>query len=507
MFVQHGSAAACLCATAILACAASQSEGDCMAMVQTSSALAERNHLARPVNTTVNNLTGTNVRRLIVDWGSGVFSTAVLRLDQQNVSDEHVHATQVRDVPKLHRMRDRMFQVLPIIAVVLIVMRTSIARPAIKDIQPMKVLEMLAAWALFLGSGPAVILLNKHVMKEHHFHFPIFLASLGQLFIMVVTRTSVACGLYHLERPTMEWRRYLRVVLLLNIFNFGTQVLGMWSYMFVSVPLIQILKSITVVLVLVFAVIFVQEPVTFMLTVSILVISTGTAVSAVFDDGHGTLVGKGEGAWVLGVALCVLASAFEAAKTICSQILMDSLKVFDGMYWSSPAFVLLAVIFVGSIELRGLINHPWSGPLVGCLIGNALLTGLIVLSSFWFVKLVGALTLKIVTQARTVGLILVSVFCFSEHCSDMQYVGYAVTLVGMLLFNEAKQALANDSAKAKAMAVAKAAEADAPGVKAMATVAAKREERGAPRCGRWGQGGGAIWMGQQSALEMLAVSA
>mmetsp|Transcript_26717 Transcript_26717/g.83257 ORF Transcript_26717/g.83257 Transcript_26717/m.83257 type:complete len:145 (-) Transcript_26717:5-439(-) len=121
---------------------------------------------------------------------------------------------------------------------------------------------------------------------------------------------------------------------------------------------------------------------------------------------------------------------------------MDHLRVFDGVYWSSPAFVLMATLLASAVELRSLLRHPFTGQLVGLLALNSVLTGLIVISGFWFVKLVGALTLKVVTQARTVGLILVSVVFFHEKCSRMQYVGYSLTLVGICLFDHARGILA-----------------------------------------------------------------
>jgi len=101
--------------------------------------------------------------------------------------------------------------------------------------------------------------------------------------------------------------------------------------------------------------------------------------------------------------------------------------------------VLLALVFVGAIELRGLLHFDWSWPLVLTLTLNAFLTGLIVVSTFWFVKLAGALTLKVITQARSIGLILFAVFFCGENCVGAQYTGYAVSLIGLGMFDHAKQ--------------------------------------------------------------------
>jgi len=80
--------------------------------------------------------------------------------------------------------------------------------------------------------------------------------------------------------------------------------------------------------------------------------------------------------------------------------------------------------------------------------GNVL-TSMIVLATFWFTKLAGAISLKVVTQARSIGLILCSVFFFSETCNSMQYVGFSIALVGVWMFDISKNALDSTVAASK----------------------------------------------------------
>eukprot|EP00416_Gambierdiscus_australes_P025863 CAMPEP_0171079776 /NCGR_PEP_ID=MMETSP0766_2-20121228/15462_1 /TAXON_ID=439317 /ORGANISM="Gambierdiscus australes, Strain CAWD 149" /LENGTH=486 /DNA_ID=CAMNT_0011536987 /DNA_START=36 /DNA_END=1496 /DNA_ORIENTATION=+ len=357
---------------------------------------------------------------------------------KRSIRSRHARDQQISNGP-VRVLGERSLQALPIVAVFgLVLTKLTELRRTSGGTSTARIVELVASLALFLVSGPSIILLNKHIMKEYHFHFPILLSSLGNLLLVVVTRVSTALGFCRLANPTMDWRRYVRVVLLLNLFNFGTQVVGMWTYLFVSVPEIQILKSATVVLTMIFAVAFVKEEFNSMLVVSIAIITAGAVITAICDGGQARLEGYGTGAQIIGILLCLMASTFEAAKSVCSQILMDSLPIFDGLYWCSPAFVLLAVIFISALELKNLIHFQYSASLCGCLVANAVLTGIVVPSSFWFVKLVGALSLKVVTQARTVGLILVSVFFFGEHCTDLQYVGCTATVIGMGVYNHTK---------------------------------------------------------------------
>merc|ERR1719343_1659317 len=125
------------------------------------------------------------------------------------------------------------------------------------------------------------------------------------------------------------------------------------------------------------------------------------------------------------------------------------MPLFDGIYHSGPSFALLATAVVYHMEGQGLAHFAYTGGVLGCLAASMLTTGVVVLSGFWLVKLAGALTLKVVTQARSIGLILCSVFFFGEFCTAAQYLGYTLTLIGMGMFDHAKQVLMAEEAKEK----------------------------------------------------------
>lgn len=307
-----------------------------------------------------------------------------------------------------------------------------------ESMEAVRLLEIVVSLSLYLVSGPAVILVNKYIMKHYMFHFPIVLASLGNLFLMLVTRSAVLLGIKQVDRESMGWKTYFSVVVPINLCNFATQVTGMYAYLYISVPEIQILKSFTIVFVLFFAWLVAKERVNQLLATSVVVITMGVCLSALYGSSAGVGTQSGHAA-LIGFWLSMVASSTEALKSVISQIMMAKLSLFDGIYWASPSFVLLSLIFIGAIELRGLLHFDWSWPLVLTLILNAFLTGLIVVSTFWFVKLAGALTLKVITQARSIGLILFAVFFCGENCAGAQYTGYAVSLIGMGMFDHAKQ--------------------------------------------------------------------
>jgi drug/metabolite transporter (DMT)-like permease len=299
--------------------------------------------------------------------------------------------------------------------------------------------ELSVVVCIFFITGPAIILLNKHIMRDLHFHFPILLSSLGNLLIMIVTRSSVKLGVYKIEQSTMTWTEYMKLVMSAQLLNFSAQSLGMICYMYISVPLVQILKCLTLALTSLFALLIVGEQTNSLKVCGMLAITVGTLIAAAFDGQDGS--GRNKSLF-LGVLTCVLSSSSEALRSVVAQVLFKKWPLFDGLYWSSPAFILIASIVVGYLEAPGLVQVQFTYELVGKLFLSMCLCGVIVLVSNKFTQLCGAVVLKISAQGRTIGLVFVSVLFFGEECAAMQYMGYGTALGGMAMFEVGKRALA-----------------------------------------------------------------
>merc|ERR550525_526954 len=115
------------------------------------------------------------------------------------------------------------------------------------------------------------------------------------------------------------------------------------------------MRTMTIVLVMAIAYFVVKDPVNWQVAVSVLGIGGGVVLSAAFEDSR-TKVSGLEVRLLLGIVMALVASFAEAMKTVISQVLMDKNTLFDGIYWASPSFVLLSVVFVGATEARGLIR-------------------------------------------------------------------------------------------------------------------------------------------------------
>merc|ERR1719329_948534 len=79
------------------------------------------------------------------------------------------------------------------------------------------------------------------------------------------------------------------------------------------------------------------------------------------------------------------------------------------------------------------------------MLGSAALGGLTTFSSFWIMKFVGGLSMKVLVNARNLALVLFAIVVLGEPCSAMQYVGYAVALFGIALYDRSRQPAAAET--------------------------------------------------------------
>ena len=106
-------------------------------------------------------------------------------------------------------------------------------------------------WTLFVVGvymviGPALILLNKFILHNLNFQYPMFLSGLGVLVSGIVARMLVGCGYVTLQRKdAVEGLLWYRRVLPVGLAHAGTLAFGNSVYLLLNVGFIQMLKSFT----------------------------------------------------------------------------------------------------------------------------------------------------------------------------------------------------------------------------------------------------------------------
>mgnify|MGYP003685912517 CR=1 FL=1 len=143
-------------------------------------------------------------------------------------------------------------------------------------------LGMFVACSAYTLAGPALILLNNHIMHGLHFPHPIMLSAFGVIFSALVCRLLVYTGIVPLTRPELARSGTFLIynTLPLAVMAALTLGLGNSAYMYLSVATCQILKSLTpgMTLSLTYA-LKVEEP-NGLIIACVLLICVGTAMAS-----------------------------------------------------------------------------------------------------------------------------------------------------------------------------------------------------------------------------------
>jgi drug/metabolite transporter (DMT)-like permease len=308
--------------------------------------------------------------------------------------------------------------------------------------------EIFLALTLYFVSGPALIILNKYVMTTLAFPYPIMVANLGLLSMLAATQLLVRSGYWPLKQTEVDQKAYVYTVLPLAVFGSLSLVLGNWVYLYLSVPLIQILKSFTVIYTMLLGFFFGVEIFTSRLVFAVLTIILGLSVSIAHDIDFARS-SQLSTAFLVGLGVMTSANLSEAGRSVFTQLSVERFSFMDSMYHCTPSMVALNSLLVVIFEFRRLIHETYSWKLLGCLLLASILGGIVNFSNFYLTKLVGSLSMKIMVNARNILLILFSVVAFGEACTTMQYIGYSIALAGLAIYDDAKRPAGGETEQEK----------------------------------------------------------
>lgn len=311
--------------------------------------------------------------------------------------------------------------------------------PGARRLVAPEVLEGVAACALYFISGPGLIILNKYILRDLDFPYPILVSNFGSVAIALASGGLVLSGAWPLERKTLSTSEYARVVLPVAAFTSLSLVLGNWAYLYLSIPLIQILKSFTMVLVMVLGFLMGIESFSWIVVLAVGLMVVGLCISIGSDRSF--LEEHAVAGAHFGVGLCVMlsANAAEALRSVFTQVSVERLAFLDSLFWCSPAMVAVGTLLSLVLEGRNIAAASPSWPLAAACLGSAVLGGLVTFSNFWLMRIVSSLTMKVLVNARNIGLVLFAAVALGEPCSAMQYVGYSTSLVGLVAYDRARQ--------------------------------------------------------------------
>jgi drug/metabolite transporter (DMT)-like permease len=292
-----------------------------------------------------------------------------------------------------------------------------------------KMVTYLLAWSLVSG---LIIILNNWVMHYDGFPFPIALSATGPLFSWVVSAVLVASGHTRLERH-MTFKTWMKQVFPIGFFTAVTYATGNELYLYMSVSFIQMMKSMSPIVVLFLLVAFKLDVLTTPKLVGVATMSAGMLVACHAEPSFN----------LFGLALMVVGEAAEAMRMVFFQQLLGVAQfgLIEGLFYTCPANFFFLCIGVAVFE-EGEIKKPENYERVlrnpGPYLCISALGFLVILTTLGVIQTCGSLTFKAAGQVRNIGIIIVSMAVFGDRVTVTQAVGYAINVVGFCVYQVVK---------------------------------------------------------------------
>ncbi|RXH81727.1 probable sugar phosphate/phosphate translocator At3g11320 [Malus sylvestris] len=292
---------------------------------------------------------------------------------------------------------------------------------------------MVAAW---YGSNIGVLLLNKYLLTNYGFGFPIFLTLCHMTACSVFSYVAVAVMKVALLQSVKSKVQFAKIAGLSVVFCFSV-VCGNVSLRYIPVSFNQAVSATTPFFTAIFAFLIIKKREAWLTYAALIPVVAGV----IFASG-------GEPSFHLfGFVMCITATSARAFKSVLQEILLssdgeklDSMNLLLYMAPLAVAFLLPATLLmeknvVGfTIELaRKDIKIIWY------LFFNSSMAYFVNLTNFLVTKHTSALTLQVLGNAKGAVAVVVSVLIFKNPVSFMGMAGYALTVLGVILYSEAKK--------------------------------------------------------------------
>lgn len=293
--------------------------------------------------------------------------------------------------------------------------------------------NVFSAWlscSLWMFVSTLTVLENKRIMSDLGFGHPMTTSALGMCF------SSLATWIMHVFGAMEEKKSHrkqdasmLLRVMFIGILSSSSLYFGNVPYLYLSVSFIQLLKSLTPAVTLVAMLVCKLQKASSGLYASILLITIG-----------GVLTGLGEvRADAYGTTMFMLSILCESIRVVCLQALLKSYSLgpAETLLYVAPASAFFLCVGAVVLESRSLVeqggiallrSHPLRFLFVSSL---GFLTNM---CSIIVIRITSPLTLKVVAHLKSMITILMGILLYRDVVTPMQWIGYALSVGGFVLY-------------------------------------------------------------------------
>ncbi|KAI3519872.1 hypothetical protein L1887_09090 [Cichorium endivia] len=306
---------------------------------------------------------------------------------------------------------------------------------AIKSTQSSKLFTvgLVSAW---YSSNIGVLLLNKYLLSNHGFKYPIFLTMCHMSSCALLSYIAIA-WMKIVPLQTIRSRAQFVKISALSLIFCASVVSGNISLRYLPVSFNQAVGATTPFFTAVFAYLMTLKREAWLTYITLIPVVTGVVIAS-----------GGEPSFNLfGFIMCIGATAARALKTVVQGLLLSSegekLNSMNLLLYMAPIAVILllpATMFMEEnvVGITIALARQDFG-IVWLLIFNSSLAYFVNLTNFLVTKHTSALTLQVLGNAKGAVAVVVSILIFRNPVSVTGMAGYTLTVLGVVLYGEVKK--------------------------------------------------------------------
>lgn len=292
---------------------------------------------------------------------------------------------------------------------------------------------LVASW---YSSNIGVLLLNKFLLSNYGFKYPIFLTMCHMTACSLLSYVAIA-WLKMVPMQTIRSRVQFMKITALS-FIFCTSVVGgNISLRYLPVSFNQAIGATTPFFTAVFAYLMTLKREAWLTYITLVPVVTGVVIAS-----------GGEPSFHLfGFIICIGATAARALKSVLQGILLSSegekLNSMNLLLYMAPIAVVLllpATLFMEENVLGITLALARNDTrIIWLLLFNSSMAYFVNLTNFLVTKHTSALTLQVLGNAKGAVAVVISILIFKNPVSITGMLGYTMTVIGVVLYSEAKK--------------------------------------------------------------------
>ncbi|KAJ0449644.1 putative sugar phosphate transporter domain-containing protein [Helianthus annuus] len=292
---------------------------------------------------------------------------------------------------------------------------------------------LVSSW---YASNIGVLLLNKYLLSNYGFKYPIFLTMCHMTACSLLSYIAIV-WMKTVPLQTIRSRAQFMKISVLSLVFCASVVSGNVSLRYLPVSFTQAVGATTPFFTAVFAYMMTVKREAWLTYLTLVPVVTGVVIAS-----------GGEPSFHLfGFIMCIGATAARALKSVLQGILLSSdgekLNSMNLLLYMAPVAVVILlpatllmednVVGITIALARKDVNVVWY------LLFNSAMAYCVNLTNFLVTKHTSALTLQVLGNAKGAVAVVVSILIFKNPVSVTGMLGYLLTVLGVILYSEAKK--------------------------------------------------------------------